>query len=60
MSDNVLDDQPLLLSVPKAAKILGIGRSTAYRLVKAGVLKVVRLGRRIWVITASLRKLLEP
>ena len=42
-------DQPLTLTVEQAAKILGIGRSTAYELVHRGDIPSVRLGRRIVV-----------
>jgi excisionase family DNA binding protein len=39
--------QPLTLTVEQAAQILGIGRSTAYELVRTGDLKHIRLRRRI-------------
>jgi len=49
-----LDSLPLLLAVPRAAKILGISRSGAYRLAETGELPVKRLGGRIYVVTAKL------
>ncbi|WP_205266989.1 helix-turn-helix domain-containing protein [Mycolicibacterium sphagni] len=55
MEDNVFNDLPLLLAVPHAAKLLGISRAAAYRLVAAGELPVRRLGGRIYVVTAGLR-----
>jgi excisionase family DNA binding protein len=43
------DIQPLTLTVEQAAKLLGIGRSTAYELVHTGDIPSLRLGRRIVV-----------
>jgi excisionase family DNA binding protein len=48
---------PLLIAVPVAAKLLGLSRSTAYRLPLAGELPVRRIGGRVYVVTARLRKL---
>lgn len=42
-------DHPLTLTVEQAAKVLGIGRSTAYELVHTGDIPSLRLGRRIVV-----------
>jgi predicted site-specific integrase-resolvase len=56
----VLDGLPPLISVPLAARILGLKRATAYRYAKAGALPVRHFpGRRVYVITAKLRKLIE-
>jgi excisionase family DNA binding protein len=55
LQDNVFNDLPLLLAVPHAARILGISRAAAYRLVASGELPVRRLGGRIYVVTAGLR-----
>lgn len=64
-------DQPLTLTVEQTAKVLGIGRSTAYELVHTGDIPNLRLGRRIVVPVGKLaeclgmapnqiRHLLEP
>ena len=53
------DDLPMLLAVPRAAKLLGISRSAAYRLAESGELPVRRLGGRIYVVTAKLFDLVE-
>jgi excisionase family DNA binding protein len=45
---------PLTLTVEQAAKVLGIGRSTAYELVHTGAIPSLRLGRRIIVPVARL------
>lgn len=56
----VLDGLPALISVPEAAKILGLKRATAYKYAAAGALPVKHFpGRRVYVVTAKLRKLIE-
>jgi excisionase family DNA binding protein len=50
MENNI--DHPLTLTVEQAAKVLGIGRSTAYELVHTGDIPSLRLGRRIVVPVA--------
>jgi excisionase family DNA binding protein len=47
-------NQPLTLTVEQTAKLLGIGRSTAYELVRTGDIPSLRLGRRIVVPIAQL------
>ena len=47
-------NKPLTLTVEQAARVLGIGRSTAYELVRTGDLKHIRLRRRIVVPVAHL------
>jgi excisionase family DNA binding protein len=58
MDDNVFNDLPLLLAVPRAAELLGISRAAAYRLVSTGELPVRRLGGRVYVVTSGLRDLI--
>jgi excisionase family DNA binding protein len=59
MQSNERDSLPMLLAVPRAAKLLGISRSAAYRLADTGELPVRRLGGRIYVVTAKLFDLVE-
>lgn len=47
-------NQPLTLTVEEAAEVLGVGRSTAYELVRTGDLSCIRLRRRIVVPVAHL------
>lgn len=54
---DALDGLPLLLAVPRAAKLLGISRASAYRLAASGDLPVRHLGGRVYVVTALLRQL---
>jgi excisionase family DNA binding protein len=46
--------QPLTLTVDQAATVLGVARSTAYELVRAGDIQSIRLRRRIVVPVAHL------
>jgi excisionase family DNA binding protein len=48
------DDSGRLLSIPKVAKILGIGRSKAYDMAAKSELTVVALGRRRLIVRDSL------
>ena len=43
------DDLPLTLRVEDLMPILGIGRNTAYELVRSGQIKSIRIGRQIRV-----------
>lgn len=45
---------PLTVGVEQAGQLLGVGRSTAYELVRSGDLKCLRLRRRIIVPVAHL------
>jgi excisionase family DNA binding protein len=47
-----------VLTVEEAARLLRIGRGTAYEAVRAGTLPTVRIGRRILVPKARLMALL--
>ena len=46
----------LLLTVPQAAQVLAIGRSTAYELIAAGELEVVHIGRSVRVPVRALEE----
>ena len=47
--------EPMLVSVKDARKLLGLGHTTIYKLIAAGDLRVVRVGGRTLLETASLR-----
>lgn len=48
------------ISVPSAARLLGIGRATAYEMARLGQLPVIRCGsRRLIVPLPALRRMLE-
>lgn len=44
-----LDDLPLVLKVEDLMPILGIGRNTAYELVRCGQIRSIRVGRQLRV-----------
>ncbi len=54
MNRQTMDQLPALLTVPRAAELLGISRASAYRYAAAGELPVRRLGGRVYVVTARL------
>ncbi len=49
----------LTLTVEEAARALGLGRSTTYKLVKEGKIPTVRLGGRILVPVHRLSEMVE-
>ena len=51
-------DEPATLSVAAAARLLGLGRATAYRAAQRGDLPVIRIGGRILVLRLPLEQLL--
>lgn len=52
-------EEKATLTVEQAARLLGIGRATAYEGVRTGAIPSLRIGRRILVSRAALGKLLE-
>ncbi len=48
-----------VITVPEAAKLLGIGRRQAYRAVQEGDIPVLRIGRRILVPLTKLNALMD-
>jgi excisionase family DNA binding protein len=51
---------PLAVSVKTACKLVGVGNTTMWALIKAGRVKTINIGRRRLVIYASLESLLIP
>lgn len=47
------------VKVAEFARIFGIGESAAYKAVKAGEIPAVRIGGRILIPTAALRRMLS-
>ena len=57
MNDVEKDDvEKLVCSVATAGRMLGIGRDAAYRAAKCGDIPVLRIGGRLLVPLAALRK----
>ena len=46
------------LTVPEAAKVLGIGRSAAYEAARIGQIPTIRIGKRILVPVVAMEKML--
>ena len=53
------DQRPLILSVDELTKILGIGRNTAYDLIRCGRIRSVRIGHKIKIPKDSLLEFLQ-
>jgi excisionase family DNA binding protein len=52
--------RPLAVPVKTACKLVGVGNTTMWALIKTGRVKTVSIGRRRLVIYASLESLLTP
>ena len=46
------------ITVPEAAKVLGIGRAAAYEAARTGQIPIIRIGKRILVPVAALERML--
>ena len=53
------DDLPLTLRVEDLMPILGIGRNTAYELVRSGQIRSIRIGRQIRIPKDSILEYLQ-
>ena len=53
-----LHDMPDVLTVEEAGRILRCSRSSAYQAARRGELPTIKLGRRLLVPTAALRRML--
>jgi excisionase family DNA binding protein len=58
VSRDVQDARPLAVSVKMACKLVGVGNTTMWALIKNGRVKTVRIGRRRLIIYTSLERLL--
>lgn len=47
------------ISCPEAGRRLGVGRMTAYRLARAGVIPALRLGKKLRVPVVALEEMLR-
>lgn len=53
------NDAPLLLTVGDAARLLAVGRTTLYALIKRGELRTVAIGRARRIPRAALEQFVE-
>jgi excisionase family DNA binding protein len=49
----------LTMTVPEAGELLGVSRNAAYAAAAAGQIPTIRIGKRLLVPTAALRRLLD-
>ena len=54
-----LHDLPMILGVEDLMPILGIGRNTAYELIRSGQIRSVRIGRQIRIPREALLEFLR-
>jgi len=54
-----MENDKLTLTVDETAKILGVGRNSAYEAIARGEIPVIRVGKRLLVPKAALEKLLS-
>lgn len=54
-----LDTEKLLVNIMEAANLLSVGRSTIYKLMNSGDLKVVKLGCSARITMDSIRALVD-
>ena len=54
-----LNDLPMILRVEDLMPLLGIGRNTAYELVRSGRLRSIRVGRQVRIPKNALIEFLE-
>ncbi len=47
------------ITVTEAGRFLGLGKASAYEAVRRGDIPTIRIGRRLLVPTAALRRLLQ-
>lgn len=53
------DDLPLALTIGQFAAILGIGRNTAYAVVRSGAIKSMRVGNQIRIAKSAVMDFLN-
>ena len=53
-----LADRPLMVSVKVACRLIGVGNTTLWSMIKDGRLKTIKIGRRRLVVYASIEALL--
>ena len=54
-----LNDLPMILRVEDLMPLLGIGRNTAYELIRSGQIRSVRIGRQIRIPREALLEFLR-
>lgn len=52
-------EQPKVMTVPEAGKLLGISRNSAYDAARRGEIPTLRIGKRLLVPIAAFNRLLD-
>lgn len=58
-SPDLLNGKRLCLSVPEAAKMLGLSKNFTYELVRQGAIPSIKLGKRILISRMQLEEILK-
>ena len=53
------EQMPLVLTIPEAAELLRLKKSTAYKLVKEGHLPTIKIGRQVRIPRDELLKIIQ-
>lgn len=53
------DRKRLTLTVPEAARKLGIGKNAAYEAARVGMIPSIRIGKRVLIPVAALERMLS-
>ena len=59
MTPKHFDELPDVLKPLQVAQFLGIGRGTVYESLRTGVIPSIKIGRRVLVPKAAIRRMLE-
>lgn len=54
-----VEELPLVLRVEDLGRALGIGRNTAYELVRSGQIRSIRIGRQLRIPRSELQRFLD-
>jgi excisionase family DNA binding protein len=54
-----MSDERLTVTVPEAARLLGLSRMSAYNGIRTGQIPSIRVGRRVLIPRAALGRLLD-
>ena len=52
-------EEPLLISVPEAARLLGVGTTFGWTMVRRGEMPTIKLGRRVLVPRMAIERLAD-
>jgi excisionase family DNA binding protein len=53
------DIRPIGVSIPQAAKMLGVSKKTFYPLIREGKVRTIKIGRRVLVSVQSLHEFVD-